>query len=202
MHVTCRTPTCTVGLLTFPSPSTVDPITNPSPQREPVPVSITNSPPFLALRDISAMGAPVPFEVGSVSSNRSPSESDGRRSRHASSRAHGCHVVGHDWSGRMISQAPGFDRETRADPGEGTNGVTIEAVATGDPERSWIVTVHPFRWSDRGRVFGYFSARGLMLPCRRESSHELIFPFAERSGGGRDLNEISYLVRTKPIKTK
>lgn len=30
-------------------------------------------------------------------------------------------------------------------PGDGTNGVTIEAAATGDPERSWMVMDHPFR---------------------------------------------------------
>lgn len=43
-----------------------------------------------------------------------------------------------------MSHAPGLDRLTRSVPGEGTNGVTIEAAATGDPERSWIVMDHPF----------------------------------------------------------
>ncbi|MCI84257.1 hypothetical protein A2U01_0105533, partial [Trifolium medium] len=35
-----------------------------------------------------------------------------------------------------MSHAPGFDLDTLSEPGEGTNGVTIEAVATGEPERS------------------------------------------------------------------
>lgn len=43
-----------------------------------------------------------------------------------------------------MSHAPGLDRETRSDPGEGTNGVIIEAAATDEPERSWIVIIHPF----------------------------------------------------------
>lgn len=47
--------------------------------------------------------------------------------------------------GRRINHAPGFERLTRSEPGDGTNGVTIEAIATGEPERSWIVIVHPFR---------------------------------------------------------
>lgn len=44
-----------------------------------------------------------------------------------------------------MSHAPGFERLTRSVPGDGTNGVTIEAAATGDPERSWMVMDHPFR---------------------------------------------------------
>ena len=44
-----------------------------------------------------------------------------------------------------MSQAPGFERQTRLVPLEGTNGVTIDAQATGDPDRSWIVIDHPFR---------------------------------------------------------
>lgn len=44
-----------------------------------------------------------------------------------------------------MSHAPGLDRLTRSVPGDGTNGVTIEAAATGDPERSWMVMDHPFR---------------------------------------------------------
>ena len=30
-------------------------------------------------------------------------------------------------------------------PGDGTKGVTMDAAATGDPDRSWIVMDHPFR---------------------------------------------------------
>jgi hypothetical protein len=44
-----------------------------------------------------------------------------------------------------MSQAPGFDRDTRSVPGEGTNGVITEAAATGEPERSYIIIIHPFR---------------------------------------------------------
>jgi hypothetical protein len=48
-----------------------------------------------------------------------------------------------------MSQEPGLARETRPEPGDGTNGVTIDAAATGDPDRSWMVTVQPFRCSRR-----------------------------------------------------
>lgn len=44
-----------------------------------------------------------------------------------------------------MSQAPGLDLLTRFVPVDGTNGVTIDAAATGEPERSWIVIDHPFR---------------------------------------------------------
>jgi hypothetical protein len=30
-------------------------------------------------------------------------------------------------------------------PGDGTNGVTIDAIATGDPDKSWTVIDQPFR---------------------------------------------------------
>lgn len=43
-----------------------------------------------------------------------------------------------------MSHAPGFDRLTLLVPGDGTKGVTIEAAATGDPDRSWTVIDHPF----------------------------------------------------------
>lgn len=43
-----------------------------------------------------------------------------------------------------MSQQPGLDRLTRSEPGEATNGVTMEASATGEPERSWMVMDHPF----------------------------------------------------------
>ncbi|KAF7819745.1 hypothetical protein G2W53_025200 [Senna tora] len=35
-----------------------------------------------------------------------------------------------------MSQAPGLDRDTRSEPGEGTKGVIMEAAATGEPDRS------------------------------------------------------------------
>lgn len=44
-----------------------------------------------------------------------------------------------------MSHDPGLDRLTRSDPGEATKGVTIDAAATGEPERSWTVIDHPFR---------------------------------------------------------
>lgn len=44
-----------------------------------------------------------------------------------------------------MSQAPGFDLLTLFEPCDGTNGVTKDAAAIGEPERSWIVTDHPFR---------------------------------------------------------
>ncbi|MFS7920463.1 hypothetical protein Hanom_Chr03g00225211 [Helianthus anomalus] len=44
-----------------------------------------------------------------------------------------------------MSHAPGFDELTLSVPCDGTNGVTIDAIATGDPDRSWIVIDHPFR---------------------------------------------------------
>jgi hypothetical protein len=43
-----------------------------------------------------------------------------------------------------MSHEPGLDRLTRSEPGEATNGVTIDAAATGEPERSWTVIDHPF----------------------------------------------------------
>lgn len=90
-------------------------------------------------------------ESASVTASFEPAVASGRSSkryprlsplaRQASSLPHGFHVP---WPGRRISQAPGFERLTRSVPGDGTKGVTIEAVATGEPERSWIVTDHPF----------------------------------------------------------
>lgn len=64
------------------------------------------------------------------------------RSRHASSRPQGFHVPS---PGRRMSQDPGFDRLTRSVPGDATNGVTIEAIATGEPDKSCTVMDHPFR---------------------------------------------------------
>lgn len=64
------------------------------------------------------------------------------RSRQASRRPQGFQVP---HPGRRISHAPGLERLTLSEPGDGTNGVTIDAIATGEPERSWIVIDHPFR---------------------------------------------------------
>lgn len=44
-----------------------------------------------------------------------------------------------------MSHAPGLERLTRSVPGEATKGVTMEASATGEPERSCTVTDHPLR---------------------------------------------------------
>lgn len=77
-----------------------------------------------------------------ISSNRKPRGSPAPLSRHASRRPHGFQVP---WPGRRMSHAPGFDRLTLSLPGDGTNGVTIDAAATGDPDRSWMVIDHPFR---------------------------------------------------------
>ena len=132
VQVTCFTPTSTSGVLHRPSPPTVDDITNPL-------ESMVNFPPFLVLREeLARVTAPPPVASGR-SSKRWPRPSG---SRHASSFPHGFQVPS---PGRRISQAPGFDRLTLPEPGEGTNGVVIEAAATGQPERSWMVIDHPFR---------------------------------------------------------
>ncbi|MCI83929.1 hypothetical protein A2U01_0105205, partial [Trifolium medium] len=57
-------------------------------------------------------------------------------SLHASKRPHGFQLLTQAPFGRRMSHAPGFDLDTLSVPGDGTNGVTIEAVATGEPERS------------------------------------------------------------------
>nr|ACG30162.1 hypothetical protein [Zea mays] len=44
-----------------------------------------------------------------------------------------------------MSHAPGLDRLTRSVPGEGTKGVTMDAIATAEPFRSCTVTDHPLR---------------------------------------------------------
>lgn len=43
-----------------------------------------------------------------------------------------------------MSHAPGLDLDKRLEPGDGTKGVAIEAIATGEPQRSWIVIDQPF----------------------------------------------------------
>jgi hypothetical protein len=47
-------------------------------------------------------------------------------------------------SALIISHAPGFDLPTASVPVDGTNGVTIDAAATAEPDRSYISTSHPF----------------------------------------------------------
>ena len=75
-----------------------------------------------------------------------------------------------------MSHAPGFDRDTRSEPCEGTKGVIMEAAATGEPDRSWIVTIHPF-----------LSLPGLSLsPETVLIIHPLLFMLLVKSDG-RDL---------------
>lgn len=64
-----------------------------------------------------------------------------------------------------MSHEPGLDRLTRSDPGEATNGVTIDAAATGEPERLWTVIDHPFR---------SFPGRSLSLPNELNQLLELV----------------------------
>lgn len=173
VQVTCCTPTSTSGLLRFPSPSTVADITNPlynncsNPDPEPgfdpdpdpksqLPcgvftgvvtpevTSMVNFPPFceLSVEPASVTGSAV---AGSTS-NRNPTESDEFCSRQASSLPQGFHVPSPP--GWRMSHAPGLDRLTRCEPGDGTNGVTIDAAATGEPDKSWTVMDHPFRSGD------------------------------------------------------
>jgi hypothetical protein len=106
-------------------------------------MSIVNFPPFLALiTELTSVVVVGEAETESCSnSNRYP-KALALRSRQASRRPHGFQVP---CDGRRISHAPGLDRLTWSEPGDGTNGVTIDAIATGDPDRSWIVIDHPFR---------------------------------------------------------
>ncbi|BAS99950.1 Os07g0133601, partial [Oryza sativa Japonica Group] len=95
----------------------------------------------------SATDTPTPMPVGSgrTSSNRyprlSPAAAPAPRSRQHSRRPHGFHVPS---PGRSTSHAPGLDLLTLSVPGDATNGVTIDASATGEPDRSCTVTDHPF----------------------------------------------------------
>lgn len=66
------------------------------------------------------------------------------RSRHASSFPHGCQLSDRPVSGRTINQDPGLDLATQSQPEDGTKGVVMKAAATAEPERSCIVTFHPF----------------------------------------------------------
>ena len=66
------------------------------------------------------------------------------RSRHASSFPHGCQLSDRPMSGRTINQDPGLDLATQSQPEDGTKGVVMKAAATAEPERSCIVTFHPF----------------------------------------------------------
>lgn len=61
-----------------------------------------------------------------------------------------------------MSHEPGLERLTLSEPGEGTKGVTIEAAATGEPDKSWTVIDQPFR-----------SFRGLSLSLPNELSQVL-----------------------------
>lgn len=72
-----------------------------------------------------------------------------------------------------MSQQPGLERLTRSEPGDATNGVTIDAAATGEPDKSWTVTDHPFL---------SFPGRSLSLP--NELSH-FLEPLVS---GGKDLD--------------
>ena len=105
---------------------------------------MVNFPPSLVLRVELATVVVVP--VAAISSwkrsNRYPRASVKPGSRQASRRPQGFQVP---HPGRRISHAPGLEWLTLSEPGEGTNGVTIDAIATGEPERSWIVIDHPFR---------------------------------------------------------
>lgn len=107
-------------------------------------ISMVNFPPSLVLRVELATVVVVP--VATISSwkrsNRYPRASVKPGSRQASRRPQGFQVP---HSGRRIDHAPGFERLTLSEPGEGTNGVTIDAIATGEPERSWTVIDQPFR---------------------------------------------------------
>lgn len=116
--------------------------------------SMVNLPPFLMLMEELATVPVVAVVVLGRSSNRCESMSELPCSSQASRRPHGLQVP---CSGRMMSHAPGLDRLTRSDPGDGTKGVTIDAAATGEPERSWMVTDHPFL---------SFECESLSLPTR------------------------------------
>jgi hypothetical protein len=62
-----------------------------------------------------------------------------------------------------MSHAPGLDRLTRSVPSDGTNSVTMDAIATGEPFRSCTVTDHPLcsMASRSGRIPGL--RRSLLL---------------------------------------
>lgn len=107
-------------------------------------MSIENFPPFVLLMLAFATVVLEEFElmVSCKRSNRYPSKSELPGSRQATRRPQGFQV---QFPGRRMSQAPGLDRLTRSEPGDGTNGVTIDAIATGDPERSCIVIDQPLR---------------------------------------------------------
>lgn len=140
-----------------PNPTKSDP--DPDPDHDPEPKSMlllglligdtlvvksmVNLPPVLMLiEELATVAVAVAVAVVSGrSSNRYESMSGLPCSSQASRRPHGLQVP---WPGRRISHAPGLDRLTRSDPGDGTKGVTIDAAATGEPERSWMVTDHPF----------------------------------------------------------
>ncbi|MFS7888587.1 hypothetical protein Hanom_Chr00s000001g01596971 [Helianthus anomalus] len=75
IHVTCCTPTCTIGLLAFPSPSTVELITNPLMFDNGLALvsfnvsSMQNLPPFFIFIVPSEMGIPLVIPELVTSSN-------------------------------------------------------------------------------------------------------------------------------------
>uniref|UniRef100_A0A7C9EV17 Uncharacterized protein n=1 Tax=Opuntia streptacantha TaxID=393608 RepID=A0A7C9EV17_OPUST len=126
---------------------------------------MVNFPPLAVLRVDSAKTTLEPALMSGISSNRYPRPSAGPRSLQASSRPQGFQVPS---PGRRTSHEPGLDRLTRSEPGEATNGVTIEAAATGEPDRSWTVIDQPFR-----------SFPGLSLSLPNVLSHPLALPCSD-----------------------
>lgn len=138
------------------------------------PRSRTNFPPLFKLKVDSARTMPpalIPPLLSGMSSNRYPSPSAPPRSLQASRRPQGCQVPS---PGRRMSQHPGLERLTRSEPGEATKGVTIDAAATGDPDRSWTVMDQPLR---------SFPGRSRSLPKEFSQLLELLW------SGGKDLNK-------------
>ena len=107
--------------------------------------------------------------ISGITSNLYPIPSIAPRSRQASSLPHGFQVL---LPGRKISHEPGFDRLTMSEPGDATNGVTIDAAATGEPDKSWIVIDQPFL---------SFNGLSLSLSLPNEVSHPLPLPCSDFS---------------------
>lgn len=166
-HVTCRIASWTSGLLCFPSPWILQLMTKPptnglSAPKSPLlcglgiglaavvavlrcfSVSMKNSPPFSAFMWISDMRNSPPSWASHSRWNLQQTVSLMPRSRHASSFPHGCQLSDLPVSGRTINQDPGLDLATQSQPEDGTKGVVMKAAATAEPERSCMVTFHPF----------------------------------------------------------
>lgn len=90
-----------------------------------------------------------------------------------------------------MSQQPGLDRLTRSEPGEATNGVTIEASATGEPERSWMVMDHPF-----------LSLPGLSLSLPKEFNQPLAPVQLASNGSDLSINHIRLRLKSIPLNSK